>query len=1125
MNLLKISLSLFLFIFISGSSFGQMRQLYIDTSDINANNDIRKISLYSANEGYVAFSYWIGFTTDTGRTFTKKYIRNTNVDFNGYNVNSLFGFFINGIKALNRDTLIVYGVYDNGTPAILYSKNQGLSYKLIFYDAINPNSGITDMVFPGNTNIGFAVDADRILTTSNRGETWRLLSFQIGKALDYINGISDDYIYVHGSHILLRVLASSNLVYSVRLPPGFILASHYLTPSKGWVTMLDGDIRKTYFTDNGDDGWVQMSNSAVSNPFAGGIVFNNDSTGYGIGGQYVIYKTTDSARHWEKIPRIGGFTNAGYSHNTLQFLPGNSYLAGGDLGFLEINTNPFGSTIPSAIFTIDTANVFNTGNVKLTSLSKPSNLHRWYKDDTLIGNTNNLIYHHYTYDSNDTIKLIVTNGVYNDTSVIIQQFTVPPPPPVPIITSFTPTEAPTDGEVTITGTNFETVVSVYFGSTAAASFTVISSTSIKAVVGKGSSGTVIVTNIYGTVSLPGFVYAAVPKIISVTPSVAPAGSSVIVKGIHFSSNTLANAVFFGKVKASVLSASDTQLVVIVPGGANYKPVSVTAGGRTAYSPKDFCVTFPGGVDSIQNDAFELVDRRVLYPDNNCLSSITSADLDGDGKPDLVGTCTYLNKISLYRNTCINGNVSFAPPLYLEPGMARSGMDVNLAFADVNNDGFLDMLQATSGQDDLYVYLNTSKPGSISFANKISINSDKPFLATGFDFNGDGKTDIAGASLNYFVVYKNLTTTSTVSFDKIVVYAAGSGYGDAKDMDNDGKPDIINTVFANGFGTYAGVYKNNSTFQSFAFAGGAIDSYMPGIQNGIAAADFDGDGKFDIFCNTALNDSAGFAVRRNITASSGFVFEPIKYFNNKNAGQPWRTVEIGDMDGDGRPDVVIPKMYNTSFSIYKNISSPGNILFAKNVDFDNNIATRNSVDVEIIDFDGDGKNDIIALRVDSDTLSFFRNRIGEPSVVKMCPPTASTTLTSELTGANYQWQVNTGSGFQNINNGTNYLRVNTNTLTLSNVPSGWYGYMYRCALDGKYSKPAKLAFTNTWTGAINLVWENPGNWSCGQVPDANTDVIINSGTAVISSNVTCRKLKVSPAATVTVNSGFNLIITH
>src|SRR5690349_8293258 len=88
---------------LSGSVNAQMRQVYKDADE---NNHIYKISFYSPSEGYIAFGKWIGYTIDSGRTYTKKFITLSNVDFNGYTVNVTFGFEINGVKAFNKDTII-----------------------------------------------------------------------------------------------------------------------------------------------------------------------------------------------------------------------------------------------------------------------------------------------------------------------------------------------------------------------------------------------------------------------------------------------------------------------------------------------------------------------------------------------------------------------------------------------------------------------------------------------------------------------------------------------------------------------------------------------------------------------------------------------------------------------------------------------------------------------------------------------------------------------------------------------------------------------------------------------------------------------------------------------------------
>jgi trimeric autotransporter adhesin len=68
--------------------------------------------------------------------------------------------------------------------------------------------------------------------------------------------------------------------------------------------------------------------------------------------------------------------------------------------------------------------------------------------------------------------------------------------------------------------------------------------------------------------------------------------------------------------------------------------------------------------------------------------------------------------------------------------------------------------------------------------------------------------------------------------------------------------------------------------------------------------------------------------------------------------------------------------------------------------------------------------------------------------------------------------------------------------------------------------------NNWTGAVSTAWENPGNWSCGVVADATTDVVINSGTVIVNSNTAiCRTLTLSPGVIFTVNPGFKITIVH
>lgn len=140
----------------------------------------------------------------------------------------------------------------------------------------------------------------------------------------------------------------------------------------------------------------------------------------------------------------------------------------------------------------------------------------------------------------------------------------------------------------------------------------------------------------------------------------------------------------------------------------------------------------------------------------------------------------------------------------------------------------------------------------------------------------------------------------------------------------------------------------------------------------------------------------------------------------------------------------------------------------------------------------------------------------------CPPVASLSLQSSITGVNYQWQVNKGNGFLNITNDNVYTGAASAQLTIQ-ASSSMYGYLYRCIADGALTGIYTIKSQNTWTGAANSTWLDPLNWSCGSVPDANTDVIINTGTVLINSNVIIRSLVLGAGVNVTVNPGFTLTI--
>ena len=81
------------------------------------------------------------------------------------------------------------------------------------------------------------------------------------------------------------------------------------------------------------------------------------------------------------------------------------------------------------------------------------------------------------------------------------------------------------------------------------------------------------------------------------------------------------------------------------------------------------------------------------------------------------------------------------------------------------------------------------------------------------------------------------------------------------------------------------------------------------------------------------------------------------------------------------------------------------------------------------------------------------------------------------------------------------------------------------MNGLASESFQLKFTNTGIGGAGNAWENPANWSCSSVPDANTDLVINFGTIVINSSTNIMSIVLATGVNLTVGTGLVLPVLH
>lgn len=152
-------------------------------------------------------------------------------------------------------------------------------------------------------------------------------------------------------------------------------------------------------------------------------------------------------------------------------------------------------------------------------------------------------------------------------------------PPVPTITSFTPTSAGAGATVVIKGTGFFNISSITIGGTEVSSFTIDSSTQIKAIVASGTTGKIVIINSSGSItSSTDFTFIQPPTISSFTPSSLVSGLIVTISGSNFTGTT--SVKFGGTAATSFTVLSSTQITAVVGAGTS-GDVSVTTLGGTA----------------------------------------------------------------------------------------------------------------------------------------------------------------------------------------------------------------------------------------------------------------------------------------------------------------------------------------------------------------------------------------------------------------------------------------------------------------------------------------------------------------------------------------------------------------
>jgi hypothetical protein len=311
-----------------------------------------------------------------------------------------------------------------------------------------------------------------------------------------------------------------------------------------------------------------------------------------------------------------------------------------------------------------------------------------------------------------------------------------------------------------------------------------------------------------------------------------------------------------------------------------------------------------------------------------------ADLNGDGRPEVVAANLSSNDVSVFKNLG-NGVFGLAEkwPVGGHPGI--------VTFGEFKNNGYVDIAVALPNSD-LLSLLSNDGIGGFGEVSSYAAGSLPSAIAAG-DLDKDGKIDVAVAGNGSVGWLRNMGDNySLLTLDSDTTIAGSLDIGD---LDGDGRLDLavghtpkISILMNSGAGTFE--------------TGQQLD--VSNTATTVLLWDLTRDGRPDML---AIDQGTWTAsIRYWINDGGGTL---LKMSHSTLAGAKTRSLAVADFNRDGWPDVV-----------FADGDGWINLVFGPDFKNEMTLAVKEPSSVAAADLNGDGLGDVVASSPSSNQVSVF-----------------------------------------------------------------------------------------------------------------------------------------------------------